>query len=58
MIEQQQLSFNKFSLNLIRFQKFVAEIFLYTILGSMSKRKFETRAQMKDMKQKNLRTYS
>ena len=58
MIEQQQPSFRKFSLNLIRFQKFVAEIFLYTILGSRSKRKFKTRAQMKDIKQKHLRTYS
>ena len=53
MIEQQQRNFNKFSLNLTRYQKIVAPICLHAILSTMSKKKTRTRVQMKDIKQKN-----
>ena len=53
LIEQQQRNFNKFSLNLTRYQKIVAPICLHAILSTMSKKKTRTRVQMKDIKQKN-----
>ena len=42
-IEQQQLSINKFSLNLTRYQKIVVAILLYTIPGARYKKKTRTR---------------
>ena len=42
-IEQQQLSVNKFSLNIMRYQKFVGAILLYTITGARYQKKTRTR---------------
>ena len=55
-IERQQLSL-KFTLNITRYQKNTAAVFMYTISRIMSDKKSRTRAQMKDIKQNFLITY-
>ena len=52
--EQQRLSFNKFSLNLPRYQKAVVAAFLYPISGARSKKKQDLGSNEKYQAKKKL----